>query len=113
MPGISLSKLRESSRTVKIRFGDDVLRCDVYPDKLTNDVMDRYRDAQEDPKDYDEMAAAFGEVVSGWDLLGDDGNPLPIDGETFRVISIRVLNHIWAEIVEAVTPKSKKGSGRS
>src|SRR5690554_5203958 len=113
MPGITLSSLRDASRTIRIYIGSEVLRCEVYPDRLTNEVMDRYRDAQDDPKDYDAMAAAFAEVVESWDLLGDDGEPMPINGDTFRAISIRILNHIWAELVEAVTPKSRKRNERS
>lgn len=114
MPGISLSALRDNQVQVRIRFGNESLKISIYPDRLTNDVMDRYREASEDePKDYDEMAAAFAEFVESWDLLGDDGKPLPINGETFRVVSIRILNHIWAELVEAVTPKSRKKNERS
>lgn len=111
--GISLSVLRDEKRSIRIQFGADVLRCEVYPDRLTNEVMDRYRDAQDDPKDYDEMSAAFGEFVASWNVLGDDGEPLPINGETFASkISLRVLNHIWSELVEAITPKSRKRNER-
>lgn len=113
MPGITLNQLRDRSRTVRIHIGPDSVNCEVYPGRLTNEVMDRYREAQEDPRDYDEMAAAFGEVVVGWDIVAseEEDTPLPIDGETFRVLPLHVLNHIWAELVEAVTPKSRKKSG--
>ena len=109
---ISLSSLRDERKQVRVRFGGESLMIWIYPDRLTNDVMDRYREAQEEPRDYDEMAAAFGEVVDEWDLLGENGEPMPIDGATFRDISLRILNHIWAELVEAVTPKSRKKNER-
>ena len=111
MPGVTLSQLRDRSRTVHIHIGPDTVKCEVYPGRLTNEVMDRYREAQEEPRDYDEMAAAFAEVVVSWDILDDDEKPLPIDGDTFRQISVVILNHIWAELTEAVTPKSRKKSG--
>lgn len=115
MAGISLTKLRDDVKHVRIQFGTDVLRLEVYPDRMTNEVLERYVEAQENPKDYDAMAAAFNEFVVSWDLVENDGDeePLPIDGETFEhKISIRVLNHIFAEVTEAVTPKSRKKSGR-
>ena len=111
---LSLSALRDNKKSVRIRSGSESLIVWIYPDRLTHDVMDRYREAaEEEPRDYDAMAAAFGEFVDGWDLLGDDEQPLAITGETFRVLPVRVINHIWAELTEAVTPKSAKKSGRS
>lgn len=104
---VSLSDLRNNSRNVRIYFGGSDLNVEVFPHRLTNEVLDRFRDAAED-RDYDEMAAAFGEVVTAWDLLGDDEQPMPIDGKTFRTVSTSVINHIWTEIAEAVTPKSRR-----
>lgn len=113
---ISLNALRDDRRQVRIRSGNDSLIIWIFPDRLTNDVMDQYREAQEEePKDYDAMAAAFAEFVDTWDLVAneDDEEPMPINGETFRVLPLRLLNGIWGELVEAVTPKSAKKSGRS
>lgn len=113
---ISLNALRDDRKQVRIRSGNDSLLIWIYPDRLTNDVMDQYREAQEEePKDYDAMAAAFATFVESWDLVAAEGDeePMPIDGETFRVLPLRLLNGIWGELVEAVTPKSAKKNARS
>lgn len=108
---VSLSDLRNDSRKIRIFFSGDDLNIEVFPHRLTNDVLDQFRDASED-RDYDAMARAFGQVVVSWDLLGDDGEPMPIDGDTFRVISTSIINHIWNEIADAVTPKSRRQNKR-
>lgn len=106
---VSLSDLRNDSRNIRIFFSGSDLNVEVFPHRLTNDVLDQFRDASED-RDYDGMARAFNQVVVSWDLLGEDGEPMPIDGNTFRVISTSIINHIWTEIAEAVTPKSRRKS---
>lgn len=108
-----LSDLRDNTKTVRIHLAkDNDLNITFYPDRLTQDVIDRFGDASRD-KDYDAAAAAFAEVIAEWDMLDrPDGEPLPFDGETFRLVSTRVFNAIWDQINEAVTPKSRTRNGR-
>lgn len=116
MPGISLSALRNERQQVRIRSKGNSLIVWIYPDRLSHDVMDRYSEAaQDEPRNYDEMAAALCEFVDEWDLVANEGDeePLPINGETLRTMPVRVMNLIWDELTTAISPKSRKKNERS
>ena len=109
---LTLDSLRNNTRTIKLMFNGQPLTMEVMPDRLTSDSVDRYKDALED-RDYDEAAAVFADVVQSWDILeSDGGDVLPINGDTFRSLPLRVLNGVWDELVNAIAPKSRKKSGR-
>ena len=110
---VKLSNLRESSKNIRIQFpGDGDLNVTVYPHRINQDMLDRYQAAVQD-KDYDLAAEIFREVVPSWDLLGDDEEPLPIDGAAFQLVGTGVMNELWDRIHEAIAPKSRKTNARS
>jgi hypothetical protein len=107
-----LSNLRNNSKVVRITFSkDEYIDVTIFPHRLTQDVIDRFGDASRD-KDYDLAAETFREVVAEWDLMGDDDEPMPIDGDTFRYVGTMIFNQIWDEINDVVTPKSRKQNRR-
>lgn len=109
---VKLSNLRENSKNIRIQFpGEGDLNVTVYPHRINQDMLDRYQAAAQD-KDYDLAADIFREVVPSWDLLGDDDEPLPIDGDTFQLVGTGVMNEIWDRIHEAISPKSRTRNGR-
>lgn len=113
---ISLSALRDNRKMVRIRSGSESLIVWIYPDRLTHDVMDRYREAaEEDERDYDAMAEALAEFVESWDLVANEGDeePLPLNGDTLRTMPVRVINLIWEGLTDELAPKSRKKSGNS
>lgn len=108
---IDIKTLRNNAKNIRIQFaGEGDLNVTVYPHRVNQDMLDRYKDAVED-KDYDLAAEIFREVVPEWDMESD-GEPLPIDGETFRFVGTVVMNEIWDRIHDAITPKSQKRNGR-
>lgn len=108
---MQLKNLRENTKPIRLIIGGEVLNVTVVPHRLTSDLADQYKDAS-DERDYDGMAAAFGQFVKDWDIVEEEGGDvLPIDGNTFRELPLTVLNRIWDEVVNAIAPKSRKKSG--
>jgi hypothetical protein len=109
----TLSDLQNNSKRAHITFSKDAqIYVVFYPHRINADMIDRFQ-AASDAKDYDEAAAIFSEVVTEWDLLGDDGEPLPFDGQTMRTVGSGIMNEIWSHLTDAITPKSPRKSGRS
>ena len=108
---IDLNALRNNAKTIRIPFaGEGDLNVTVYPHRINQGMLDRYADAAQN-KDYDLAAEIFREVVPAWDLESD-GEPLPIDGDTFRFVGTAIMNEIWDRIHDAISPKSQKRNGR-
>lgn len=110
---INIENLRNNSRTAKINFGrDGDLNVTYFPGRINQDLVDRFQAANED-KDYELQADIFGEIVSEWDLLQEDGEPVPINGEAIRTVGSLIFNEIWDRLTDSITPKSRKTSKRS
>lgn len=108
---ININNLRNNSKNLRIQFaGEGDLNVTVYPHRVNQNMIDRYQDAMAD-KDYDLAAQVFGEVVTDWDLESD-GEPLPINGETFQLVGTAIMSEIWDRLHDAITPKSQKRNGR-
>lgn len=104
----TVDKLQRGHKDIRIIIGGQPLNLTIDPSYLTQAVMDEYRDASQD-SDYETMAYVFGNIVREWDLLeSEDGDPLPINGDTLQSLPLMVLNRIWDEIANAVAPKSRK-----
>lgn len=110
----TLSNLRENSKNARITFSkDDYIDVTYFPHRINQDMLDRYQEAAAD-KDYDLAASIFGEVVTAWDLRENehDEEPMPFNGQTFRIIGTGIMNDIWDHLTDAITPKSRKQSRR-
>jgi|GEM_PF-4590032 len=113
---LSLSNLRNNTRNLKIRFenveGD--LNLVIYPHRYTPELQKRWEDSATDTN-YDEMAGVLGEIIDEWDLLDDNGETLPIDGDTVILLGLSVILAMFEKIGEAINPqaKSRRRNGRS
>jgi hypothetical protein len=61
----------------------------------------------------DPMGAEIDLVVGGivdWDVLGDDGSPVPITSENLSQLSISVINSIYSAMMAAVRPNPEKAN---
>lgn len=103
-----LDDLRNGVKNVTIYVQNQPIHLKINPAAVTQIKLDEYRDAQEDD-DYDTAAAIFGEIVVEWDILQfEGGEPIPFNGDMFRVVPSMVTALIWDEIAKLVTPKSRK-----
>ena len=111
MKGIRLSDLAAGKCRTEARFGEDVvtlayrpyldteIEAAAEPDggRLTNDTVRRFLSA----------------VLLEWDLLGDDGQPLPIDVETLRGVPIDILAPIFDAIRFSTNPPTRAATPSS
>jgi hypothetical protein len=60
-------------------------------------------------------AAAFCKMATGWDLVDDDGNPVPIEVAAIKRLNIptRILAAVIDAITEDMRPKERRENGSS
>lgn len=108
---IDINDLRNNAKHQRIAFaGMGDLNVTYYPHRINQDMLDRYQEAAIQ-KDYDLAAEIFREVVTEWDLESD-GAVMAINGDTFRFVGVGIMNEVWDALTDAITPKSRKRSGR-
>lgn len=64
---------------------------------------DLARVARADETDLESMALAVVDFVVGWNLLGPDGENVPISGATFLALQVDTLSQIVTGVVEVFT----------
>lgn len=50
------------------------------------------------------VRAFLSDVVIAWDLLGDDGKPVPTDEAALKGISMDILAPIWLDVRNSINP---------
>lgn len=96
---VRLSELRANVRTVAIPVDGDVLNVTYRPSGITPEVEDRLDEATSKQRIGESLMTLLAAALVSWDLLGDDGKPLPVTVETMRVLPLSFL----AKLVQAVT----------
>lgn len=102
---IKMSNVRNDKRTVKaIYYGEE---CEVTykPSEWTPAVQDEIRDAE----NTDQMCATICSMVTAWDILGEDDQPVPLDVEHVRQLPQPLLLAVVTACQEDMVPKSKNG----
>jgi len=110
---IRVNELKSMSRTVKVEFFGE--SCDVtYAlGAITTEMQDEIRLATE-TGDESFLIAQFRHIVTGWDVLGEDGEPLPLTEEALRPLPIPFLASVLEQVVtdRGNSPKgSNSGAG--
>ncbi|AZF90301.1 MAG: hypothetical protein BPHS0_15 [Phage 5P_3] len=117
---LRLSSLKKSLRTITMEWDDNTLNVTYRLGEVTPERADRlaamFEESRAEDRSNAEIWADILAVVESWDILGDDGNPLPVTAETLAQIPITILRGIAEEITEDARPmkkKSRASGGRS
>lgn len=99
---VQLSKLVNATADLTIALGDDELNVTYRVNAITPAYLARY----ENEKSVTGFVSAIKELVVSWDLLGDDGQPVPID-DGLEALGIHILSALYEAIVQAARPLAK------
>lgn len=98
---IKLSDLQNQTRALAFGFGGETVNLVYWPHRITPDLMARFGVLTNA-----EVAVV---VVAEWDVLGDDGRPLPVTAEVCRILPSEFLREVVKEVVEdSAAPKASK-----
>jgi hypothetical protein len=104
---MKVSALREE-RKIKVRVLDEHVNVTYNPFKLTVDLEERMRDQA---GGIESMAAPLFlvEVVQDWDLMEDDGTPVPLSVDRLKEVPVKLLVILMQGMVADALPSRAEG----
>lgn len=101
---IRASALTADRRSLKVAFGDDALSL-TYKPSAVNAVQEA-RELEEREKGQHLMAQArsLAEIITGWDLVDDDGAPLPVSAEIIAPLGLDFTAKVTRAILDDLLP---------
>lgn len=111
---IRLSDLRANKRTVAVEYDGETLNVEYRPQAVNPEYQDWLKNlGQREAKTSEaELWEKILAVVSGWDLLDDDGQPLPVSREFIAMLPTDLLMAITWAIQEDAGP-NRRSAGSS
>lgn len=107
---IRLSSLSTDRRTLKVPFGDDTLTLTYKPSAI-NAVQEAREIADKAAgKVVLSQARSLVESLLSWDLLDDDGEPLPLNEEIMGGLGLDVTNKLYSALIDDLLPNRRTGS---
>lgn len=109
---ISLSNLKNDKRTVSGEYFGDTFQVTYKPSEYTLDVEASLQNPGKDEEGNDQssndiLIDTLCKMVTAWDVLGETGEPLPIDPVVLRRLPVSLLSHMMQTMREDMTPKAK------
>jgi hypothetical protein len=99
---ISLSKLSHGLATVTVEYDGDTVNVTYATGKVTPHYGASLEGRQ--------IAEALPEIVTAWDVLGDDGQPLPCSIDVTRQLPVKFTNAVMAAIQEDQRPNGRRAA---
>lgn len=95
----------EEVRTADVEFGGETAAVLFYPRRVTKAYYDELDNGDGDA--IDRLIASLVVLIKDWEVIGADGQPLPVTVETLRRLPIDFLSAVSAAIREARVPNPK------
>jgi hypothetical protein len=103
---ITIKDLMAGGKSVKLTYDDFELNVEYKPSAITPTLQ-----AEIAKMDFNSMSATVSlmiKILSGWDILGDDGLPIPIDEDTLNGLPIRLLGQINKAVFDDLAPRTQQ-----
>ncbi len=99
---IKLGTLTKMTKTVTHRFEelDESLTLTYRPRAYTATAESAFQDAMKENRTSEAVVQMLSTMLVKWDLLGDDGEPLPFDAATLRDVPTEILGFAITAIME-------------
>jgi hypothetical protein len=110
---VTVGKLAGDVEDMVLPVGDDpedVVNIKYRPGALTLDVADRLKTLGENEQ-IEVAAILLLPLLVEWDILNDDGTPLPLTREGLGKVPLVFLNRIADEMTNASRPSRDEGKG--
>lgn len=118
---VRLSELVNDSKTVSVSVGDFDINISYRPNAITMPALLRLDTMTNAPasEQVEIMAEMLSGFIAGWDILGDDDKPIPVNVETLKAMPYRLIMLIMdairsdteAETLEKKMSKKNLGDG--
>ena len=108
---IRLGDLRKERKRVTFPFAGDTVTLVYTTGAVTPELEARAFAIDDDHHYLGGLADLLTEILVEWDVLGDDGRPLPITREQIGKLSAQFLGMAWSAITsDQRVPKAQESS---
>jgi hypothetical protein len=107
---IKLHELAAKTRALEIPYAGDKVVFAYYPARFTPQVAFKASDMANAPIPVVALAELLAEVIAEWDILGENGKPLPVTQEWINQMPSDLLEAIIVAVGEDMRPKGLNGS---
>jgi len=114
---IRLSDIVAKVAVIDVEIAGESIRVEYKPNSITlrrSNELQRLIESMDDNPDIDigrETAHMFCDLVSGWDIVTDDGQQYPINIESLQDFPANILMQILESVQEDVSANGKKTKG--
>ena len=102
---------RARRETVTVRHGDEEAEVVIDPTVLTTAVQIELQEIEDPAEQTRFLVEILSQLVTEWEILGEDGEPLPTTIDSLMGLENRLVWGIYTSIREA-REEEGKGSGR-
>lgn len=113
---ITLDDLRRDERICTVEFAGSTAEITYKPQGYTPEVEDAFQKALENRRSSNGLAQFVAALVIRWDVLGDDGEPYPLDLESLCKLPSRFLTAVTETLnrdIREASDENRKNSGAS
>jgi len=107
--GIKLADLTRDTRTIAVPVGEETLNVTYQPSWLTPETEEKLHKLGESGRAGQSLVSFLLPCLVSWDLLDDDGQPLPLADKTLRKLPIKLLSQIVQAVGEDMRPNLTSG----
>ncbi len=101
---VRLSALTADRRTITVPFGDDSLTLTYKPSAINAVQEARELEERASGKHLLAQARSLKEILTGWDVLDDDGAPVPIAEDVLATFGLDVVSKMTRAILDDLLP---------
>lgn len=106
---VRISHLSADQRTIKIPWGDDAVIVTYRPSGISPAIEDRVREHMAAEKAGAMLVELLASCLVDWDLLDDNGRPLPTNKKALRELPTVFLTKVTTAITEDMSPNLMSG----
>lgn len=104
-----LSAVLADLTTLPIDVDGETLNVTYAPSSLTPELEDQYMAEFETQRTGGALAKYLANVVTQWDLVDDEGEPVAPTEEILRTLPVKFLGKVFEAIAEDINPQKKTG----
>ena len=110
---VKLGDLTKQTKTTTVQFEgvEDPLTVTYRPRHLTPARQAAFREAAEAGRHTEALVEGIVGLVAAWDLLGEDGRPVPLTAEALADVPLEVLGLVIEAIGQDVAPSPLPDNG--
>ena len=101
---VTITHLVRDRRTVTVPVGDESLTVTYRPSGFTPETEARLRQYADDQRGGAALVALLADCLVEWDLLDENGKPLPINAKTLSSLPTLFLSQVVQAVTEDMRP---------